>query len=690
VILFNDRGDGTQVDGMTWDGRAGWVARGATSNISAESSNPAGTLFVAFPNIVDRSGHVVAQLTGGPYADSGVGMYFVGTWADDGLHYCQVVPIFGGANAVPGTLQLTTPGGAPRNVGQIGMQGAGENTLMASACSVSGDRAVVVQVNPYTGPDGNMVNQYWVVQLSSGRVLWTHHVSGTGVAKVVASRDGRYVAEVQSTGPTTIYGPSGSAAGHTNGSVEGFSWDGSLAVVAGGDGDATVVKWADGTAIWTVPPGEGLAGFQPQPGGTSFAIRTVNSTLYVVSSTGRVLAQRQVRGNLLGCLPKFCASIPSSAVTQVLPQLLVGNVGWAYATQRTTDGGRHWRQVAPPTPANQTKGGNAEYILDVNHAWVTMATGAQGQPSATNLVIFGTADGGQTWTQASVPISGAAPESARIDFVDARHGWLITDSGQLTFDKTNTSMAPQPITRVVYSTADGGLNWTPLTSAQEADGSTLGTLGLTCSMKGLTFTSLDDGWLTWDSGCGIGSKAQAPPPPTARTSAVAVTHDGGRSWQPVNLPAVASTGDYLCTVHQAVFTSSRGVFPVDCGGFGTPGISGVYATNDAGRTWSFRKLPVWSQQIDFVDANNGWTFATPGASVYRTTDGGSHWTVVKRFDAEQSLSGLSFVDSTIGFAITSRYSADGSADYRTMWKTTDGGHTWSVMSTVPTGPNGCC
>ena len=695
VILFNDAGDSYQVDGMTWDGRAGTVAKVSNTGqypTSAESSNPAGTLFVAFPNILDRSGQVVAQLTGGPYADSGVGMYFVGTWADDEIHYCQVVPIFGGATSVPGTLQLTTPGGKPRDVAHVGTEAAGENTLTPTACSVLADRAVVVQVNPSPGPDGNLVNQYWVVQLSTGHVLWTHSVRGRGIAKVVASRDGRYVAEVQATGTTTIYDSNGSAVGHADGSIEAFSWDGSLALVVANGGEATVVRWSDGTTIWTVPPGEGLAGFQPQPGGTSFAIKTVNSAVYVVSSDGRVLAQRQVQSGLLGCLPKNCASIPASAVTQVLPQMMVGNVGWAGATQRTTDGGFHWRDVSPPTPANPTKGGYAEYVLDIDHAWVTMATGAAGQPSATNLAVFATADGGQTWSQGNVPINGAATESARIDFIDARHGWLITDSGQTAFDKTNTSMVSQPITRAVYSTADGGVSWTLLTTAHEADGSTMGTLGLTCSMNGLTFTSLNDGWLTWDSGCGIGSNAQPPPQPAAGMSLVAVTHDGGRTWQRVNLPSLPLSGDYVCNVHQAVFTLSRGVIPADCGGISVAGVSGVYATNDAGRTWSFRQLPVFSQQIDFADANNGWTFGTPGVSLYRTTDGGSHWTVAKPFDAEQNFSSLSFVDSKVGFAMTSRYSADGSAGYQTMWKTTDGGLTWSVMSSLPTGPRGrgCC
>jgi hypothetical protein len=122
-----------------------------------------------------------------------------------------------------------------------------------------------------------------------------------GVARVISSRDGRYVAEVPTSGASTIYGPSGSVVGHVSGFVEAFSWDGSLAVVVS-SGGASVVRWSDGTVVWTVPAGEGLSGFQPEPGGSSFAIRTVNGALYIVSAAGRVIAQRDVPG-LLGCIP---------------------------------------------------------------------------------------------------------------------------------------------------------------------------------------------------------------------------------------------------------------------------------------------------------------------------------------------------------------------------------------------------
>jgi hypothetical protein len=182
----------------------------------------------------------------------------------------------------------------------IGSQAASENTLRVGACSVLADQAVLVQTAT-SSSGGNTIDQYWVVHLSSGHVLWTRDLRGVGVARVIASRDGRYVAEDETSGATTIFGPGGSVVGHVSGLVEAFSWDGSLAAVVS-SGGASVVRWNDGTVVWTVPTGEALSGFQPEPGGTSFAIRTVNGALYVVSAAGRVIAQRDVP-DLLGCIP---------------------------------------------------------------------------------------------------------------------------------------------------------------------------------------------------------------------------------------------------------------------------------------------------------------------------------------------------------------------------------------------------
>lgn len=684
VLLFNDWGNKSQVNGMTWDGRVGKlvdVPKSGQYSQSGAASNPAGTLFVAFPNILDRTGKVVATLTGSPYTDPGVGAYFVGTWADDNLHYCQVIPIFGGGRDVPGTLQLTTPGGTPRNVVQIGLQSAGARVLTVSVCSVQGDRAVVIQADPSPVTYPAPLLQYWVVKLSTGQILWTRDLRGKGITSAVASRDGRYVAEIEPTGATTIYGGSGSAVGHVSGDVQTFSWDGSLVLVVASGGQASVVRWSESRAIWSVPADDGLGAFQTQPGGTNLAIVTINSVLYVVAPSGRVVAQRQMRSDaLLAC--QACVRPSGTGGMQLLPRILVGKVGWSDGLQRTTDGGLHWRYVSPPNPPNRTKGGNTTYVFDVDHAWATAAAGDVALRNATKLMIFATADGGQTWSQASVPLSGVVTSTAIFGFIDTQHGWLVVDSGRITFDKSNTTIASQPLTRTVYVTTNGGGNWSRLASAQEGDGSALGTLALGCFMSGLTFANPDRGLLTWDCNSRMGEVTPV------TTSVVAATTDGGRTWKAVELPSFPTGADLICGASRPVFTQSLGVIPMLCaGGFGHPGFNAVYATNDLGRSWSFDKVPFFTQRMTFVDGSTGWAFG-PDMELYRTVDAGSSWQVVKGFAPEQNVLGLSFVDIKTGFVLTSRFAADGNSGYSTMWKTTDGGQTWSVMSTRPTGPKG--
>lgn len=380
--------------------------------------------------------------------------------------------------------------------------------------------------------------------------------------------------------------------------------------------------------------------------------------------------------------------VTGSGATPVLAQKLFGSVGWAQGPQRTTDGGLHWRDVSPPMPANFAEGASASYFLDANHAWVTMATGNASnlntaKQEATRLVIFGTSDGGHTWTQGAVAITGFINESAGLDFIDALHGWLITDTGQLAIGKGNAPLPPQPITRAIYATADGGLTWSQLVTGRQGDGSTLGNQAMGCPMSGITFASSRLGWLTWD--CFHSGPATNPPP---SGSMVAATQDGGRSWQTIQLPSFPTTSDFSCGAFPPVLTFGQGVLPASCGGIGRPGFDAVYATADSGRTWTFRKLPFFGGNLDFVDANTGYTFSSAGVALYRTTDGGASWTVLRRFTSEQYVDGYAFPGSTSGFVLTSRYTADGTSGYSTFWKSTDGGKTWSVVSSVKTGPRG--
>jgi len=266
VILFPAPVDVQQIHCITWNGSAmGRVAAGPEF-ANGFTPNPAGTLFGGTGYVRDRAGTVVAT----PAVTT---KGFTGTWSDDGQHYCSMVsksqlPPAGGE---PATLQVAAVGQAPRNVVPVAKM-YDQASSGVVACSVNKDRAVVAQWTSI-----GTATQFWVVQLSTGRILWTRPNSGD----VRASLDGQYIAEIsynQGTqiSTTTIYSASGAVLGHVAGRVQAFSWDGSLAVVAEYGGPISVVRWRDGTVLWTGPAGGGLDEAMPEPEGQRIAVSVLD------------------------------------------------------------------------------------------------------------------------------------------------------------------------------------------------------------------------------------------------------------------------------------------------------------------------------------------------------------------------------------------------------------------------------
>src|SRR5260370_6505236 len=133
--------------------------------------NPAGRLYGWTDSIHDRSGAVVATL---PVVTKG----FPGTWADDGQHICSMVSEnpFGQPGGKPTTLQLSVLGKAPKNIVQVG-RAYEQTSIGAAACSIEKDRAVIVQ----SSGQGMSTAQFWVVQLSTGRIMWTRAYTQDGI-----------------------------------------------------------------------------------------------------------------------------------------------------------------------------------------------------------------------------------------------------------------------------------------------------------------------------------------------------------------------------------------------------------------------------------------------------------------------------------------------------------------------------
>lgn len=102
------------------------------------------------------------------------------------------------------------------------------------------------------------------------------------------------------------------------------------------------------------------------------------------------------------------------------------------------------------------------------------------------------------------------------------------------------------------------------------------------------------------------------------------------------------------------------------------------STTDGGGSWTAgASVPGGTHvlDLDFIDLRNGYAVTSPseqnywsGARLYRTTDAGFSWELVTQFP---QINAVEFVDENIGYVA-------GGTSAATIWKTTDGGATWTT------------
>lgn len=376
------------------------------------------------------------------------------------------------------------------------------------------------------------------------------------------------------------------------------------------------------------------------------------------------------------------------------PRMVTPTAGWSCVCladlsglSRTTDGGATWRSVKP-LQLDATASVRSSYFLDADHAWIAAVA------SGTSLTVFATADGGRTWT-AGAPVPAGfggvsdppdvnMPGSGnRLDFLDDRIGWLRTFS------------VPGQHTLKLYGTTDGGRTWRLIVTAADSDGSTLARLGRDCYEDDLRFVSANLGWMSYNcvSAQPAGQPGSGSPAPGPE---VAVTKDGGRSWQQVLLPRF-TTGHNSCVTTAPIFyNSSQEILAAYCfkssqaSGGVHPGDwrAGIYVTSDAGLSWSLRPMPPGGGIPAFSDAQNGWSAVWPGEKgawdMFRTSDSGLTWKLTGSFpgDGPSGPGTLQVFDSNVAIVTTEVISPHSLTD----WKTTDGGRTWVGVKRPPPSP----
>lgn len=320
------------------------------------------------------------------------------------------------------------------------------------------------------------------------------------------------------------------------------------------------------------------------------------------------------------------------------------SVGWAAsqsAIYRTTNGGSSWVRMLTVA----TRGGSAAAFLDASHAWI-------GVRRADGIHVLRTEDSGLTWADASVSLPAdlghsdeVFPYPSSLYFADVAHGWLLATYG--------TGMGDEHI--ALIATKDGGRTWDVVATSNVSSASSLPEEGV---KSGIMFATSAMGWITGDQT----RDGWAP--------IFDVTADAGKTWRRVDLAS---------PVQGTPSRTDPPVFVTPTVGFevatfsGNPGVTAIYTSNDAGRSWrKVSQLPA-SLTVSFADTRHG--VATDGAKVWDTTDGGVTWHMHALASALGEVRELDFIPPTDGWARTTPLGGGPSL----LWRTTDGGKTWTSL-----------
>jgi len=363
----------------------------------------------------------------------------------------------------------------------------------------------------------------------------------------------------------------------------------------------------------------------------------------------------------------LAAAHRSSGIILVYLHMFDGRLGFAIDSVGrpwfTTDGAASWQEsLAPASPQL----GRVVATVPESRAAYLADAGA--------LVV--TTDGGRTFRR--LPLPSTISEVDGLSFPDERHGWIMANVhgflGSETLD--------------IFGTTDGGVTWTRLASTETPIG-TPGPLPFAGDKFGIAFRDDHTGWLACTCGLlrtddgGRTWRGQALPllpmvteargleffPPHLFGSSNGLfvllretlqgdlliyrTHDGGNTWQ---------RGAVLPFAQEATSPTTYGGF---VWGFADAAHGWVVeqgqlsVTGDGGATWQAvvpdtNLLDVW--QLDVLTPSVGWAVqhdvSLTTGQLLRTLDGGRTWTPLAVRPADGAVTGPIPVPMRAGVAVT--------------------------------------
>lgn len=328
-----------------------------------------------------------------------------------------------------------------------------------------------------------------------------------------------------------------------------------------------------------------------------------------------------------------------------------GGVTWAingHGIWLTTNAGRTWRRSVPPDVAGaQIAVADPPDIQFVNKrdGWMSAPLAFDRQQLSKGVHHWEfdwTTDGGRTWHVSTPPGCLRVCYDGSLSFLDARHGYL--------FAAVQGARAPNKL----FRTSDGGRTWQlvsrpsiwgPITFANSNDGFAGGPgqtiIGPYIGPSIITLYRTTDGGRTWSKYNIARSDSFVELPIRVFGSQVVLAQNapnraGGLNLNPGTVDISPDAGHNWVT-HAVPF--GPGGLPASFSAV-SPSVwafssrSDLFTTRDAGRHWrkiGFRSLPrnAHVRKVVFTSSRVGWAIlygVGPHANLFRTTDGGVHWT----------------------------------------------------------------
>ncbi|MDY6845991.1 MAG: hypothetical protein SVP52_02515, partial [Chloroflexota bacterium] len=320
--------------------------------------------------------------------------------------------------------------------------------------------------------------------------------------------------------------------------------------------------------------------------------------------------------------------------------------GWALTQDndkllRTVDGGLTWLDATPaelhPLPPDVTSLWIEAFFLDAETAWLSL--------NSLGGELYHSQDGGVSWTVTTLPF-----ERARYFFLDEVVGYALVDLG--------AGAGSHYV--ALHRTDDGGETWTKVFTHAPGETKSLPESG---SKSGITFLDVNNGFIggtipmedhfylytTTDGGVNWTQETDISLPGAYSGSFLVVRQPFFITSTTGYLPVRAMTPDdqtYLLVyrsddggqtwIFQNAAQDGRTLsfYSLDEGWMAAG--TNILQTTDGGVTWSLSPMDgipagEFILKLDFVDDQHGWVLATPDdetwepLKLYQTSDGGVTW-----------------------------------------------------------------